>query len=270
VLTAGVDLAAARYRAGVLTAGVDLAAEPEGTAVALLAWSASGATVSEVVCPAGDDAVAEAVARAGKTGIDCPLGWPDAFVSFVAAHHAGPVPVPDGPADRAWRRGLAWRHTDEVVRAATGLVPLSVSADRIGHTAMRCAALQATLAARGVDVDRTGTGAIAEVYPAASLKLWGLPWRGYKTAKNRAALGEVVDGLLAAAPWLRLGEHEQACRRSDHVLDAVVAALAARAVAIGRATVADREVARAEGWIALPTGPVDSLLEARRSCGGSA
>jgi predicted nuclease with RNAse H fold len=129
---------------------------------------------------------------------------------------------------------------------------------------MRCAALQATLAARGVDVDRTGKGAIAEVYPAASLKIWGLPWRGYKTAKNRAALGEVVDGLLAAAPWLRLGEYEHLCRRSDHVLDAVVAALAARAVALGTATVADREVARSEGWIALPTQPLSALIPGAR------
>ncbi|MEV4702960.1 DUF429 domain-containing protein [Actinoplanes sp. NPDC049316] len=242
------------------TAGVDLAAEPDGTAVALLTWTATGAEVTGLVCPAGDDAVAEAVRGAAKTGIDCPLGWPDAFVSFVGAHRTGPVPVPHGPADRAWRRGLAWRHTDEVVRERTGLVPLSVSADRIGHTAMRCAALQAVLAADGIDVDRTGAGAIAEVYPAASLKIWGLPWRGYKTARNRQALGAVVDGLLATAPWLRLGEHEALCRRSDHALDAVVAALAARAVALGRATVADRDVARTEGWIALPTGPLGSLL----------
>lgn len=244
-----------------LTAGVDLAAEPDGTAVALLSWTGAGASVADVICPAGDDVVAEAVLRAGKTGIDCPLGWPDAFVSFIGAHHAGPVPETGVPADRAWRRGLAWRHTDEVVRERTGLVPLSVSADRIGHTAMRCAALQATLAGRGADVDRTGTGAIAEVYPAASLKIWGLPWRGYKSAKNRAVLGEVVDGLLAAAPWLRLGEYEALCRHSDHVLDAVVAALAARAVVLGRATVADREVARAEGWIALPTGPLGDLAD---------
>ncbi|UQU61822.1 DUF429 domain-containing protein [Couchioplanes caeruleus] len=240
------------------TAGVDLAAEPDGTAVAILTWTAGGAEVTGLACPAGDDAVLAAVRGAAKTGIDCPLGWPDAFVSFVGAHRSGPVPM-DGPADRSWRRRLAWRHTDEVVRAATGLVPLSVSADRIGHTAMRCAALQAALAADGHDVDRTGRGAIAEVYPAASLKIWGLPWRGYKTARNREALGEVVDGLLAAAPWLRLGEHETLCRRSDHALDAVVAALAARAVVLGRATVADRDVARSEGWIALPAGPLGSL-----------
>jgi predicted nuclease with RNAse H fold len=241
------------------TAGVDLAAEPEGTAVAVLTWTPAGAEVTALVCPAGDDAVIAAVRGTVKTGIDCPLGWPEAFVAFVGAHRAGSVPVPGVPADRAWRRGLAWRHTDEVVRARTGLVPLSVSADRIGHTALRCAVLQAALAAEGVDVDRTGAGAIAEVYPAASLKIWGLPWRGYKTARNRQALGEVVDGLLAAAPWLRLGEHEALCRRSDHALDALVAALAARAVAVGRATVADRDEARSEGWIALPTGPLGSL-----------
>ena len=176
---------------------MDLAAEPDDTAVALLTWTAGGASVSEVICPAGDDAVLEAVARADKTGIDCPLGWPDAFVSFVGAHHVGPVPVTGVPADRAWRRGLAWRHTDEVVRGRTGLVPLSVSADRIGHTALRCAALQAALAARGVSVDRTGTGAIAEVYPAATLKIRDLPPRGCRWGSTNTC------AATATTSWTR-------------------------------------------------------------------
>ena len=112
------------------------------------------------------------------------------------------VPIPEGVEPKQWRRRLAWRHTDEVTRQLTGLVPLSVSADRIGHTAMRCAALQTRLAAEGRGVDRSGAGAVVEVYPAASLKVWGLPWRGDKSTKNQAVLDTVVDRLLEAAPWL--------------------------------------------------------------------
>jgi hypothetical protein len=56
--------------------------------------------------------------------------------------------------------------TDEAVRAETGLIPLSVAADRIGHAAMRCAGLLAQLARRGQSVDRCGRGVVVEVYPA--------------------------------------------------------------------------------------------------------
>lgn len=241
-----------------LTAGVDLAAEAAGTAIALIEWDGAGARLREVLHPADDEAVVEAVERADKTGIDCPLGWPDEFVAFVAAHRSGPAPGAEVVPDRAWRRRLAWRHTDEVTRERTGLIPLSVSADRIGHTAMRCAAIQARLARRGRPVDRSGGGPVVEVYPAASLKVWGLPWSGYKTPKNRAALGAIVDHLGRLAPGLELGVHEDLCRRSDHVLDAVIAAITARAVARGLATrPGDRELAaaRTEGWIAIPTAP---------------
>ena len=245
-----------------LTAGVDLAAEPAGTAIALISWESSGARLREVIHPADDDAIVRAVAQADKTGIDCPLGWPDEFVAFVGAHRSGPAPGAEVVTDRAWRRRLAWRHTDEVVREQTGLIPLSVSADRIGHTAMRCAAVQAQLARADRPVDRSGRGPVAEVYPAASLKVWGMPWSGYKTPKNRVALGAIADHLGRLAPGLDLGVHEELCRRSDHVLDAVIAALTARAIALGHATQpSDPELAaaRTEGWIAIPTAPLKAL-----------
>jgi predicted nuclease with RNAse H fold len=246
----------------VLTAGVDLAAEPAGTAVATISWSAAGAAVTMVAVPADDDAIVELAGRADKIGIDCPLGWPDEFVAFVGAHRTGVVPIPSGLDAKQWRRRLAWRHTDEVTRALTGLIPLSVSADRIGHTAMRCAALQTRLAAAGRSVDRSGAGAVVEVCPAASLKVWGLPWRGYKTTKNQAVLGEVVVRLQAAAPWLDLGPHAKVCRGSDHALDAVVAALTARASVrdqVCRPSELELDAARTEGWIAVPTGELAGL-----------
>lgn len=75
---------------------------------------------------------------------------------------------------------MAFRTTDAAVRELTGqrLIPLSVAADRIGHTAMRCASLLAALASGGMQVDRVGTGLVVEVYPAASLWSWQLPHRG--------------------------------------------------------------------------------------------
>ncbi|GAA3256644.1 hypothetical protein GCM10020216_093880 [Nonomuraea helvata] len=72
-----------------------------------------------------------------------------------------------------------------------------------------------------------------------------------------------MDRLLEAAPWLELGEYEPLCRASDDATDAVVSALAARAAALGLVTVPTEEqagVAATEGWIALPTTPLDRLV----------
>ena len=194
--------------------GVDLAAEPARTAVAALGWDDGKAVVEDLRVGADDEAVLAALAAADKAGIDAPFGWPDAFAAFLAAHQAGDVPVPGALTGQQWRRQLAWRHTDEAVRAATGLIPLSVAADRIGHAAMRCAGLLAKLGNAGRPVDRDGSGTVAEVYPAASLKQWGLPYRRYKQPRNPGTLPELVTGLQAAAPWLVLGSHDRLCRTS--------------------------------------------------------
>ncbi|MBB4694923.1 DUF429 domain-containing protein [Paractinoplanes abujensis] len=240
-----------------LTLGVDLASADERTAVALLDWSGGGAAVRDLRLGVSDDDLLKAVHGVDKAGLDCPLGWPDAFVDFVVAQRQGRL----GPvaADAAWRRGLAYRLTDQVVRAETGVNPLSVSADRIAYVAFRCANLLAHL---GVE-DRSGDGALVEVYPAATLRRWGLTHRGYKVQGHSTLL----DELLTAAPWLDLGPYGDLCRTSHDAFDAVIAGLAARAAALGRylrPSPAQQEAARREGWIALPTGgPGDLLSEGR-------
>jgi predicted nuclease with RNAse H fold len=254
--------AGAVYGGRVLTVGVDLAAEPAGTALATIEWSSGRAGLVGIHVGVEDRAIVDAVTEAGKAGVDCPLGWPAAFVEFVRAHHAGHVVAPTDVRGLAWRRRLAYRVTDEVVHRTVGRLPLSVAADRIGHTAMRAAALLAVLAERGCPVDRSGTGVVVEVYPAASLRVWGLPDRGYKRTANLPRLAELVDRLQTQAPWLDLGAYEARCRASDHAFDAVVAALTARATALGLATRPGREhldTARTEGWIAVPTSSLNDL-----------
>ena len=243
--------------ARVRTVGVDLAAQAKHTAVAVVDWDAGAARLADVEIPADDDVVLRRSVGADKVGIDCPLGWPEPFVEFLRAHRAGaPATVPE------WR-SLAYRRTDAHVRAVTGLTPLSVATDRIGLTAMRAARLEGRLAGCGHDVRRDGGGLIVEVYPAAGLKLWVLPHNRYKGRANHGALGMLVDALLGAAPWLKLGEHERTCRLSDHAFDALVAALLARAAARGLTMApddGDQGTAATEGWIALPTGALDDLV----------
>jgi hypothetical protein len=81
----------------------------------------------------------------------------------------------------------------------------------------------------------------------------------------------LIDTLTTRAPWLRLGHAEQTCRRSDHALDAVIAALNARAAARGQGTAPTTEqavAAQTEGWIALPTHDLAELVNPPTACDG--
>ncbi|MDP9396835.1 MAG: DUF429 domain-containing protein [Actinomycetota bacterium] len=162
--------------------------------------------------------IIDLAAEVTKLGVDCPLGWPDDFVAFVNAHRIGDVVAPQDLAGKDWRRRLAYRATDRAVREATGLTPLSVTADRIGLTAMRGAGLLARLAKAGQPVDRAGGGVVVEVYPAASLHQWRLPHKAYKGRDNSPTRERLLQqpagpqlGNRSAFPptrcsWSRLGE----------------------------------------------------------------
>jgi predicted nuclease with RNAse H fold len=248
----------------VRTLGVDLAAATRKTAVAVLEWAGGRARLEHLALDVSDDEILRLFGSAGMTGVDCPVGWPDAFLPFLAGHlnfDAHPVLDHDGIEGR---RLLAYRDTDRFVTARTGLIPLSVSADRLAHPAMRCAVIQAKIARDMGLQPRDGSGRLAEVYPAASLKLWGLLARGYKgrgaTETGRLAL--LLDGLIRAAPWLDLAGSEDKLAASDDLFDALIASLTARAVALGRTLRPDdshAKAARTEGWIHLPAGGLSEL-----------
>lgn len=251
------------------TLGVDLAAATKKTAVAVLEWGTDAAgngsaRLAHLALDVDDQAIVDLFGTTDMTGVDCPVGWPDALVPFLLGHahfDAGPVLEHDGIAGR---RLLAYRDTDRFCTARTGLIPLSVSADRLAHPAMRCAVIQAKIAQLHGPQPRDGSGRLAEVYPAASLKLWGLNGRGYKGRGGAEAerLGVLVDSLQAQAPWLDLAGHEARLAASDDLFDAVVAALTAGAVARRRTLIPDAAhaaAARSEGWIHLPSCTLGDL-----------
>ncbi len=243
---------------------MDLAAATKKTAVAVLAWDSGSARLEHLALDVGDAGIVELFGTSSMTGIDCPVGWPDAFLPFLTGHltfDARPVLDHDGIEGR---RLLAYRDTDRFVTAHTGLIPLSVSADRLAHPAMRCAVIQAKIAALYGPQARDGSGRMAEVYPAASLKTWGLLARGYKGrgAPEAERLGAVLDHLVAAAPWLDLSGYEDRLAGSDDLFDAVIASLTARAVAVGqtlRAPETHTAAALTEGWIHVPSGGLEGL-----------
>jgi predicted nuclease with RNAse H fold len=246
--------------------GIDLAAEPPDTAACEITWLADSARGRLYTDRLDDDRLLALIESADKVGIDCPFGWPQPFVDAVASHANAAGWPGRGQLGMSHRRSLRYRLTDEVVHQQVGIWPLSVSTDRIGVTAMRCAALLDALAAAGHPVDRVGGGRVVEVYPAAALKHWGLPHNRYKKKEGAIVRGQALDKLLVTLSALILDEDAlDRCRHSDDAFDALVCALVARAAALGLTTLPgpgnQTERARVEGWIHLPTSDLPRLQQ---------
>ncbi|HLP08454.1 MAG TPA: DUF429 domain-containing protein [Opitutaceae bacterium] len=228
------------------TLGIDLASMPRDTAACLIDWDRGQARADGPRLGCSDVDLDELIRGADIVGIDAPFGWPDAFREAVADWTAT-IWTDDAP----FRERLRLRATDRQVCHELGLVPLSVSTDRIALPAMRAMAL---LRRHGVR-DRSGDGRFFEVYPAGSLKIWNLPHRGYKGTLPALRTGRTatLHQLRAALPWLTVSA---ACADSDHGLDALIAALTAPCCATGHTrppASAERTIAAREGWIHLPT-----------------
>jgi predicted nuclease with RNAse H fold len=247
----------------VITAGIDLAAEPKGTALALIDWSDRSGKLVDLKVGVADSVIVEDVSNAGKIGIDCALGWPMEFVDFVSNHNDPNAKSHQVEGGMDWRRRLSYRETDRAVRARTGRWPLSVSTDRLGLTAMRCAGLLGRLEKTGIQIDRSGAGVVAEVYPGATLRVWGFDTTGYRKSvdERKRLLGQILE----QANWLDTSSFESLMLESCDAFDAVIAALASRAAFLGLSeppTQSQMPQARIEGWIALPVGKISELIAA--------
>jgi len=242
-----------------LIAGLDLAAEPKGTALAIVDWSGKSAKLLQLNVGVDDDFIVANVREAEKLGIDCPLGWPIEFVDFVQRHSSGDKTEVSGDMDS--RRRLAYRETDRAVREVTGRWPLSVSTDRLGLTAMRCAGLLSKLQTDGVTIDRSGAGKVVEIYPGASLRLWGFDTSGYRTSSDLRA--KLLEAIKLSAPWFEPGNFAELMIESCDAFDSVIANFAARSAQLGISTEPPPETtirAMSEGWIALPKGELRDLV----------
>ncbi len=234
--------------------GIDLAADPKRTGIAILG-EGERLILERAQVGADDGELIAAVRVAERVGVDVPFGWPEPFIELMRAHAGVTQPAPASTGGE-WRRRLAMRTTDLLVHRRTALTPLSVSTDRIAHPAFRWAGIEARLRHMGIDVARDGSGRVCEVYPAATLKCWSLPYRGYKGTANTRPRSELVAALVERLPRLDWNGHEEACAADDNALDAVLAALTAREVALGGCDGPPpdlRRIARQEGWIWLPS-----------------
>lgn len=240
-----------------LTLGIDLASQPNRTAMASIEWSATGAEVTQVQHGVTDGEILDSLLSADRSGIDAPFGWPDAFAHVIDAHHDGRSTEEVGLFSEPGVARFVRRLTDEKVRTTFGLVPLSVSADRIAYVALRAVRLLAQLDGPGFDVDRA-TGTAVEAYPAAALKVWGLGHNKYKGLPQQAALSKLLTDLEDLAPWLDFGAHRELCATSDDAFDAVITALIARAAALGHTHLPTRQNRRS------PDAKAGSMSRAHR------
>jgi hypothetical protein len=236
-----------------ITAGVDLSSQTAHTASCVIDWSGGTARVTDLTVDVGDDAISALIGQVNKLGIDVPLGWPVAFAQAVAQHSSqSSWPVDYAHSDTSAYR---YRRTDLWVwKTLVTSPPLSVSTDRIALPAMRAAALLSRLPER---VMLDGSGVVVEAYPAAALRRWGMAWRGYKRREQTDARRTLVERFFTeTTSWLRITPADVGqCLLSDDAFDALVAALVARAAAVGLVEPIpdqDKSHAQREGWIAVP------------------
>ena len=195
-----------------LTAGVDLAADPKRSALVEVEWLDGRGRVVNVACPLDDEEILEAAQRADFMGIDCPFGWPMAFVDFVSQHARREL-KPSGTSNAFWRRQFRYRRTDEFTADRMGKLPLSGSTDKLGVVALRMAELEARMLAAQISVERDGSGSVCEVYPGSVKNFW------FQLPKPPAST--VINQL----EWLTIDVGRKLLESNADVFDAFICAL---------------------------------------------
>ena len=182
--------------------------------------------------------------------LDAPLGWPIPLREALEGHSAG-NPVENCP------NAMFRRETDRHIRQYVGKQPLDVGADRIARTAHAAlkglnglrASIDSPIRLAWNASDLTGISVI-EVYPAATLKAYGMHYEGFKK-KSDPSHRRVREEIIRGIPEIELsGDARSVALDNSDGLDAVVCILAATDFVRGEAMKPVRpEVAHREGWI---------------------
>jgi len=234
--------------------GVDLSTSPANTGVAFVANGPAGLVAWRLPAhlPANDRLICRIFGFSEAMAIDVPLGWPNHFVRALRAHRQGRPYLwpPLGHLD-----DVAWRVTDKEIHTRLSIDPLRVTADRIGKTAMRGAAIQSVLP--NGPYPRDGSEKIIETYPAAVLKALALRHNGYKQGPEcRKLRSKLLVGLSRAFKMTFRPNLARQCVDSHDLLDAVICAIIAHEAKHGRTvtptTRREKFSARTEGWIHTP------------------
>jgi hypothetical protein len=187
--------------------------------------------------------------EAALIALDAPLGWPKPLAESLINHKAG-------KALGASAHAMFRRETDRFIHREIGKTPLDVGADRIARTAHAALQLLATLRSDlglpiplAWDPNAVSTVAAIEVYPAATLRAYGIPSAGSKKLEQVARRNEILKALCAGCELTEPAPALDICKTSD-LLDAAICVLAGHDFVRERAMIPeDQELAEREGWI---------------------
>ncbi len=119
--------------------------------------------------------------------------------------------------------------------------------------AAACMTLQAELGLPAWPWTESRTRILAETFPAAQLRTWGMPHSGYNgsTPEARRRRRLIVQAVAARTGLSMPDTLRRTLRASADALDSVVYALAVRAIAADALAVPPGEASPAEGWIVV-------------------
>lgn len=178
--------------------------------------------------------------------LDAPLGWPAALGPYLVQHQAG-APLSIDP------NLLFRRETDRVIRQEAGKQSLDVGAVRIARTALAALDLIQSLRINLnkpinllFEPPKCNEIGVIEVYPAATLKLYGLQRVGYKKAAAQSVRREIIADLRK---MIELPAEQNLLEDDVDTLDAVLCVLAGVDFLKGEVIFPEEmTLARKEGW----------------------
>ncbi len=222
--------------------GIDLSSAEKGTSACAIEYAGKLGRCSRPHEQCSDAEIDRLIENSDAVGIDAPLGWPDKFKKAVSDWMF-----------EYWnteiRDELRFRETDRIVRDRMGRWPLSVSSDLIALPAMRAMAM---LRRHGVQDKSGGDGRFYEVYPAGSLRIWGIYESGYK--KSIEVRHRMLSSLRANYPLIQIpDEYADTDDNLDSLIAAITVEQAIRGGTVGP-TASQLKLATSEGWIHLPSG----------------
>ncbi len=234
--------------------GVDCATQKMKTGLSLATYENGRCFLKEARTGKGVMSVAEIISdwftkdETVLLALDAPLGWPAHLGEELQKHLAGePIPVEPNMLFR--------RMTDKYVKEIIGKNPLDVGADRIARTAHTSLALIGELREmRGIELEMAWKPghlqpvSAIEVYPAATMKTYGMIYSGYKDGDKKHLRKKILQDLkehLEVEPAL-----ETTLIANADVLDSAICVLGGLDFLKGQVYMPEnRQLVAKEGWI---------------------
>ena len=262
---------------GIFLIGVDCATEPNKTGLARAEFDGEGCSLLDVkmgsnrLRPASQ--ICEWISDDSPTliALDAPLGWPDSFGNKLTRHKAG-QPIKGTCLETFFNRETD-RIVHKYVNKCKGNKPFEVGADKIARASFVALEIienvrrsqkrekldvlvsrPRNLPNRKIPSLKKGAQAI-EVYPAATLKMYGYTYEGYKknSEKNKQNREKILDSLSGYFQSGIKECHRDCMLKKADALDAVVCILAGldflKGKARGPESALERTRAEKEGWI---------------------